>query len=173
MANFYPYLISSLPMLHFEEHLPFSFEKFLNKCQEFIPQEDLEILKSLQIDDLSEQKIDIIKKFSDFEILLRNELVRLRAVRKNIPLEKYLRTVGQFSDTTIHHLGLTAVRHHSAIEAEKILDQARWNFLDTLLFGHYFDLETLIVYGLKLLILERWDRINKIDKEMVLEKYIT
>ena len=172
MANFYPYLISSLPMLHFEGHIPFSFEKFLNICQEFISEKDMEVLRKLQTDDLFKQKIDIIKKFSDFEILLRNELVRLRAARKNILSEKYLRTIDQFSDATIHHLGLAAVRHHSAVDAEKILDQARWGFLDTLLFGHYFDLEALIVYGLKLLILERWGKINTINKEMVLGKYL-
>ncbi|MEW6170394.1 MAG: DUF2764 family protein [Candidatus Omnitrophota bacterium] len=172
MANFYPYLVSSLPLLHFEGHTPFSFKDFLNKCQEFIPEEDMKVLNKLQTEDFFEQKIDIIKRFSNFQILLRNELVRLRAVRKNISPEKYLRITDQLSDTTIHHIGLASVRAHAPLEAEKILDQAKWNFLDTLLFGHYFDLEVLIVYGLKLLILERWKKINEINKEIALEKYI-
>ena len=41
------------------------------------------------------------------------------------------------------------------LEAEKLLDRTSWQFLDELEQGHYYDLEFLMVYGLKLKILER------------------
>ena len=63
---------------------------------------------------------------------------------------------------------MTAYRNTSILEAEKILDQARWNFLEALSFGHYFDFDYLLVYGLKLAILARWDKIQKADKEQLL-----
>jgi hypothetical protein len=64
---------------------------------------------------------------------------------------------------------MAAYRSASILEAEKILDQARWNFLDALSFGHYFDFDYLLVYGLKLKILERWEKIQKADKEILLQ----
>lgn len=48
---------------------------------------------------------------------------------------------------------------------EKILDEARWQVLDDLGFGHYFDMDSLILYAYKLKILERWEKIYTQDKE--------
>ena len=50
-----------------------------------------------------------------------------------------------------------------------MLDQARWAKLDELSFGHYFDLEALIIYAYKLRLLERWEKIRTADKERLLE----
>jgi hypothetical protein len=47
----------------------------------------------------------------------------------------------------------------SLIESEKFLDAARWQRLEELSQGHYFDLGALIVYALKLNILWRWEKI--------------
>ena len=159
-------------MLHFGGKLPFSFETFLNKCNELIPQKDLEVLKSLRSEGLSSQKSQTIQKFLEFETLLRNELVRLRAVRKKVAPEKYLRPDG-YAGISIYHIAVAAQRNPSPLEAEKILDHARWDFLDELSFGHYFDLDSLIIYALKLLILERWEKINNADKQALLEDLIT
>ena len=35
--------------------------------------------------------------------------------------------------------------------------------------GHYFDIDFLITYALKLLILERWENMRALDKERALE----
>jgi len=60
---------------------------------------------------------------------------------------------------------MVAYKTPSILEAEKTLDQARWEFLDSLSIGHYFDFNYLLSYLLKLKILERWDRIQRADKE--------
>jgi len=172
MANFYVYLLSSLPMLHLEASPPFSFETFLKKCDEFIPPKDLKILKSLRQEELPQQKSQLLTKLWSFEILLRNELVNLRAARRKVPPEKYLRPDG-YAGTSIYHIAVAAQRNPSPLEAERILDRARWSFLDELSFGHYFDLEALAIYGLKLLILERWRMINSANKQATLENLIT
>ncbi|MDD5155191.1 MAG: DUF2764 family protein [Candidatus Omnitrophica bacterium] len=172
MSDFYVYLISSLPMLHFEGKPPFSFEAFLSKCSQFIPQKDLEVLKGLRSEGVPQQKSRIIRKVSGFETLLRNELVNLRAARKKIPAEKYLRPDG-YAGSSIYHIAVAAQRNPSPLEAEKILDQAKWSFLDELAFGHYFDPDSLVIYALKLLILERWEKIHNANKQVLLEKLIT
>ncbi|MBL7170724.1 MAG: DUF2764 family protein [Candidatus Omnitrophica bacterium] len=165
MTAYYTYLISSLPMLHFGTKPPFPFDKFCQLCEGLIP----------------DKNIDILKKASwlAFDRALRNELVKIRAAHKKLDPLKYLReknlgqsTRGQspFFSPNITNIALHAYRTPSILEAEKFLDQARWRFLDELAIGHYFDIDYLIVYANKLLILERWERINTLDRVKALEK---
>lgn len=159
-------------MLHFQGKPPFSFEKFLNKCQDLIPQKDMELISGLHLTEMAQQKNETIKRLAGFEILLRNELVKLRAVRKKVPPEKYLRPDG-YAGASVYHVAVAAQRNPSSLEAERMLDRARWDFLDELSTDHYFDLDLLVIYGLKLLILERWEKIDKADKQSLLDNLIT
>lgn len=170
MAYFYTYLISSLPALHFGVRAPFSFEKLLVYCREFIPEAGLEILKRVSIagDYTGASAHPALKKWEDFDTTLRNELVKVRASRKHISPARYLRRE-EFAEPNITHLAMSAHRNPSILEAEKLLDEQRWRALDEFSLGHYFDLDFLIIYALKLLILERWGRINTQDKAVILE----
>jgi len=170
MPAYYIYLISSLPMLNFSARAPISLEEFLIKCKNLIPEKEFEILRGVCRQDsyfLAVQGRNSLKQWAGFEIALRNELARARAVRKKIDPLKFLR----FPDSPqaeISHLAMAAYRSISILEGEKILDQARWNFLEALSFGHYFDFDCLLIYGLKLKILQRWDKIQNADKEQLL-----
>jgi hypothetical protein len=170
MPAYYTYLISSLPMLNFSAKMPFNLEDFFTKCKYLIPEKEFEILRNVcrQGGYSSEiQNKGSLKQWEDFEITLRNELVRARAGRKKIDPAKFLR-LPDSPQAEISHLALSAYRSTSILEAEKILDQARWNFLEALNFGHYFDFDYLLIYGLKLKLLERWDKIQNADKERLL-----
>lgn len=168
MPNYYVYLISSLPMLNFGARPPFSFEGFLARCEELIPQKDLKALKAIPSAAPAQLKAAVLKKIQGFDTILRNELVRIRAAHKKIDPVKYLRPDG-FSGPSIYHIALAAHRNPSPLEGERLLDRERWNFLDELSVGHYFDADFLIIYASKLLILERWERINNSDKTGLLE----
>ncbi len=153
-------------MLHFGTKPPFPFNKFCQLCEGLIPDKDIDILK----------KASTPGEYN-FDSALKNELVKIRAAHKKLDPLKYLRknlgqsTKGQspfFPDIT--HIALHAYRTPSILEAEKFLDQARWRFLDDLAIGHYFDIDSLTVYANKLLILERWERINTIDRVKALGK---
>ena len=175
MPAYYTYLISSLPMLNFSAKPPFSLEDFFTKCKNLIPEKEFEILCSVCGPDsysLDIQSIDSLKQWVNFEIALRNELVRARAGRKKTDPLKFLR-LPDSPQAEISHVAMIAYRNTSILEAEKILDQARWNFLEALSFGHYFDFDYLLVYGLKLKILERWDKIQKADKEHLLNAAVS
>lgn len=171
MSGYYPYLISSLPMLHFGMRPPFSSEKFLALCQQFILKADIEVIKKATLSGkyITQEIHPTLKKWQDFDTGLRNELVKIRSLHKHIDPQKYLRPDG-CAETYITHIAMSAHRTPDILEAEKFLDQERWYFLDTLSFGHYFDLGFLLIYVLKLFILERWDKINTADKEAVLEE---
>jgi hypothetical protein len=167
MPKFYTYLISSLPVLTFGMKPPFSFERFLGTCRPFISEEDFLLLSNLPvtIDDYGKSlSHPTIKKWLDFDTTLRNELVKIRAHRKKIDAATYLRGKNPV-DVAISHTALSSSKSTSILEAEKILDEARWQVLDDLSFGHYFDMDSLIIYAYKLKILERWDKIYTQDKE--------
>lgn len=174
MPAYYTYLISSLPMLNFSAKPPFSLEDFFTKCKNLIPEKDLEILRSVGEQDahsLAIQNIDSLKQWAHFEIALRNELARARAARKKADPLKFLR-LPDSPQAQISHVAMAAYRSISILEGEKILDQARWNFLEALSLGRYFDFDYLLVYGLKLKILERWDKIQIADKEYLLNAVV-
>lgn len=173
MAAYYPYLISTLPMLHFGMKPPFSSEKFLEICRQFIPAADTAAIKKAAVSGeyITAAIHPTLKKWQDFDTRLRNELVKIRCLHKHIASEKYLRAEG-YVPAYIIHLAATVHRTPDILEAEKLLDQGRWYFLDALSFGHYFDLDFLLIYALKLFILERWDRIITADKEVVLEEVL-
>lgn len=171
MSTFYVYLISSLPMLHFGMRPPFSWEDFLGQCQRLIPENDYALLKNLpgpgQYADYSGTQ-ETIRHWVDFDTALRNELVKLRSGRKHIEAVKYLRA-NDYSNSALVQAAMSAQRNPAPQEAERILDRQRWDFLEGASFGHYFDLDFLIVYAYELKILWRWEEFLRADKEVLLE----
>ncbi|MCU0650757.1 MAG: DUF2764 domain-containing protein [Candidatus Omnitrophica bacterium] len=174
MASAYPYLMSSLPMLSFGAKPPFEFNDFLENCRDLIPDEDFKLLSLCADKDLLENAVSqsTLKQWIAFETGLRNELVKIRASRRKIDPEKYLRPDGS-GDTALYHIAMNSHRMPSILESEKSLDAARWHRLEELSFGHYFDPDALIVYGLKLLILWRWENASRIDKPQMLDKVLS
>lgn len=183
MPGYYTYLISSLPMLHFGMEPPLSFERFLQLCDGLIADSDIDILKATSVvgecgyeespatfPPKADQPL-AEKKWRAFDITLRNELVKIRAARKRLDPLKYIRG-GEYAEPAIAHIALHAYRAPSILEAEKILDQVRWRFLEGLSAGHYFDIDALIIYASKLLILERWDRIDTADRPRMVENVV-
>lgn len=159
-------------MLLFGAKPPFSFEKFLQKCEGLIPESAIALLRQIQNLGIGKYKgeADVtLRKMHSFEIALRNELVKIRASRKRTDSVKYMRQDGE-GNLQLSHIALSAHRNTSPLEAEKFLDSERWRMLDESATGHYFDLDLLIIYAQKLLILERWERINTANKAQLLEE---
>lgn len=174
MFNYY-YLIASLPALYFGMKPPFGFEELLRKCEGVIPDKDIGAIKkaTLIIDrDEPAEKNTVLNEWKRFDSDLRNELVKIRAQRKHIDPAKYLRNE-RYVSVDIFLLLSSITRNPSIVESERLLDQIKWNFLDELALGHYFDLCALAVYALKLLLLEKWENINTADKAGLLEQALT
>ena len=159
-------------MLHFGMKPPFSSVRFLKLCAGLISGRDIYILENLPMQDGDfnpSPHNPIIKGWLVFDTALRNELVKIRAQHKHIDPLKYLRQ-GLGADFLLGHIALAAHRNPSLVEGERSLDQARWEALNELEIGHYFDAAFLLVYGYKLKLLERWERINSADKTKLLEE---
>jgi len=161
-------------MLHFGIKPPISFERFLQICRELIPEEDFQILKmtSQEAGFIYTGDQPTLKKWYDFDKALRNELVKIRASRKHLDSLKFLRAEG-YAEPYITHLAMNAQRNPSVLEAERALDQTRWQVLEELCAGHFFDLDFLIIYAYKLLLLERWEKIRTADKSYLLEEALS
>lgn len=141
-------------------------------CEGLILEQDIYILKNLPMQDGDfnpSARNPVIQRWLAFDTSLRNELVKIRVQHKHIDPLKYLRPDAHI-DFRLSHIALAAHRNPSLVEGERSLDQARWEALDELQRGHYFDTVFLFVYGYKLKLLERWGRISTADKAHLLEK---
>jgi len=173
MPGYYTYLVASLPSLVFGSKAPMSPEELLSACKGLVPEADLALLKQVNLLDSCELRSfnnPALRSWADFDTALRNELVVLRAGRKKTDPSRFLRQDGSL-DSYIRHAAMAAYRSTSILEAERMLDAARWYALDDASLGHYFDIDTLLVYLLKLKIMERWDNIEKADKEAALKAF--
>jgi hypothetical protein len=175
MSCLYPYLISSLPQLQFGMRPPFSLGQFLERCQELIPGKDFTLLKNLPaVEEYAQKKFahPLVEEWVSFDAALRNALARVRASRRHIDPGPYLRSDG-YSAPSLELLAASSQRNPSLVEAEKELDKARWNKLEELSFGHYFDLGSLIIYAYQLKILERWEKFRSAEPAVLLEETLS
>jgi len=174
MPNFYIYFVSTLPALSFGAKPPLTMDKFLESAKGLIPDKDRSLLQDLRDKGIFSYSgnIPILRKWQDFNVALNNELVKIRAARKHIDAEKFLHTEGRLG-YDVSHLVSAAHRKASPAEGEKALDEERWGLLDELCIGHYFDLEFLVVYMFKLMILERWNKIATADKKAIMDEVLT
>lgn len=161
----YFYLVSTLPLLSFEQdHTPSSIE-FLELCRSQIEPEDLALLERARLaPDGAPIPVDLefetlldgqqtVRAWLNWESRLRDELVRLRAPKLETDASRFLSEAGYA--TGVYETAREAVSAASPLEAEELLDRARWRYLDELESGHFFDIAKLIIYYLKVQILER------------------
>lgn len=160
-------------MLQFGMNPPFSFEKFLQMCRDNISAKDFGIIKTASLDGAYTSKDTkapaALKRWRCFDTALRNELVRIRSARRHVEPDKHLRRDAGV-DAPIAHIAMNVYRTPSVLDAERMLDEQKWRKLEELALGHYFDMDFLVVYAYKLLILERWEGIHTADSQHLLEE---
>lgn len=170
------YFISSLPSLSFDVENPMSLEEFKNKCQNNLSEEEMKIVYSanLNIENILNPN-PIIKKWINFELGLRNELVKFRATRLKREAKDIILDEHNYNQTV--KLGLSDVVKNAMAQnpfnMEITLLYYRWEFLNELEEGRYFGLTNLIIYYLKLQILNRKKIISRKEdgKKKYLENY--
>ena len=94
-----------------------------------------------------------IDLWRQWESSLRNQLVGLRAKSKGVEAEPYQVEAPLIAAT--EQIAREAFDQESPLQAEDILNRARWSYLDELEVVHYFDIEKILVYSLRLQILQR------------------
>ena len=154
--------------------MPISYEYFLSCCRQQLSTKDLETIKRTNIapTEDSEDDCPTLRQWKKFDITLRNELSRYRASKKSKDAAVYIRGEG-YLDPFLATEAHWAINEASPLEAERFLDRFRWEKIEELEREHYFDIDYLIAYALKLQLLERWQRIDSEGGMRVLQDLVS
>lgn len=155
MAEYY--LMSQLPSLDgIEENapLPITEERFSELCRRFLGKK-----VQAQIDELTlapkreyeKSSSSLVEAWNEGERRLRIALGKIRAEKK----EKNFDAGNTYLSAELLQLARTAVEAESPLEAEKLLNGYRLNFLETLRPMDTFSENYVLYYGLKLKLLLR------------------
>ena len=164
MSQYY-YLGASLPLLLPQGDEDLCFADFLEDCRCHLSPREWRILKACRlnpaVDDLDLHPL--LTRWIRWETSLRNEIVLLRAHNLGLEQERWVRENN--GPAGLFDIAREAVQQDNPLAAEKILDDARWSFLEELGVGHFFDFEALLVYSLKLQLRARQRLITREEGE--------
>ena len=146
MASYY-YLAASLPDLTTDGEMPISYEEFLTCCQGNVSESKFQLLKDLT---LSSTQGPLVKEWAVFYGNLTRELNSQRSMRlgKSYP-------AAYDKDPASQAVVSAALSAKNPLEAEKILLDYEFDYLDTLTGLHVFDDYVIFGYAIKLKLLER------------------
>lgn len=156
MSKYY-YLVASLPYLRFDAaEIPIEKKIFLDECKKWLSPPELDMLNSATIGygEVKGQETGIVKNWKTFNAGLIESLAKERsggAQNNNAYMQADL-----VKDVFVQGTPLLM---------EKRTEQIRWQYLDDNEKYYFFDLNTLIIYYLKLQILERLARFDKDEGE--------
>ncbi len=158
----YYYLAAALPLLRFTERPSLSKEDFISQAVKWLTPRDFLILSRIDVNNVFRYPEDpsLLVIYKEFEYSLRRELALYRAALRRGQEYKHrgdLREIIQQLD--------------NPLQIERALLLLRWDFLEEQEFGHFFDLDFLIVYYLKLQILQRLFSFDKEKGNQRFESY--
>jgi len=148
-------------------------------------------LQSLYFEYALTSKNSYLKEWFTFELNIKNILTAFNGVQFNYPLEKHLIQVEQ--NNANYSLLLNKRLKHELFEEdlpfadqifriaesvtnpkekEKAIDKILWTYLDEQTFFHYFTIEKILSYIVKLSIIERWMKLDAETGKALLNKLI-
>lgn len=171
MSQYY-FLVASLPVLSYEEKDASEPSAFIELLQDHLAPADLATVSAASIDaplDPVTTGQPTLDRWRSFERGVRNALVRLRAPGRSTEATTHLRLDAAGDDhadaVEIGDAARESFGQESPLSGEDQLSRARWAHLDELEVGHFFDLDRVIIYYLKLQILARRRLFNRSDGE--------
>jgi len=159
MLNKYYYLVSSLPYLKLGQENFINKEAFLLECKKWLSVKDIKVLSKVSLEDFSVMSGDtpVLQEWKEFDFALRTELASARNSIKRNRNEKPGPMVKSVLEEATPFL------------MEQVLARIRWERLDSMEAGNFFDLNFLMLYFLKLQIIERLKLFDKGRGEKVFQ----
>ena len=141
----YPYLAALLPTLAFGAETFPTPAKFLSEAEKWLTEKEYAILSSVAFDDwrTAEHPLELVADYCRFERLLRQDVAAFVESRR------------QGHDHKTRVFPTSILKDSTPLEAERRLLRLRWDFVASRLETHFGDLPALVVYHLKLQILQR------------------
>ena len=155
----YYYLATSLPLLQFGQKPFIARDGFIAEAKKWLSENDFRVLSNIDINNFIKNRQDtpLLRTWKEFEFSIREELAGFRAAKRKNAEYKIRRDLAEI-----------VLQENNPLEAEKQLLLLRWNFLEQQEIGHYFDLDFLAIYCLKLQLLER---LFSFDKQKGKERF--
>ena len=150
MASYY-YLVATLPLLRYDGQCPFDSASFLEQCKSQVSAHDYQTIVSALSGRNSSHPF--LKKWQQFTSMVKKELNDQRSKKLGLSASKY-RNDGE-KEVRIGEAVRQALLNENALEAELSLLSLKWKYLDEIAALHYFDVEALLSYAVKLQLLER------------------
>ena len=158
MAKYY-YLISSLPMIKVGEPLPFSYEEFLAICKSEMSSSDYKELEKATFTSDDSAKSSLMKMWQQYldkvGLILKDE----RA--KNLKWNDAKILTEMSSDPVLKDRIHRAVTVMNPLEGEKEILNIYFDFLTSNSSLDPFSIENLMIYALKIQIIERMNAFSK------------
>jgi hypothetical protein len=155
----YYYLIASLPLLKFMEPPSITREVFLAQVEKWLSVEDFILLNEADINNFLHHPKDtlLLRRWKDFEYSTRAQLAFYRRAKRQNAEYRIRKDLGSIIQES-----------SNPFQTEIKLSRLKWDFLEEQEIEHFFDLDFLIIYYLKLQILER---LFSFDKQKGKEKF--
>ncbi len=144
-------------------------------------------LAALFYDYMEEIDNAFLKQWFAFYQNLNNLTTALLSRKHDVPYENQIIGSGAFADAIrkshARDFGLSAeveymedllniLKIDDVQEREKAIDKIKWHFLDESTFFHYFTVEKVLAFAIKLRIVERWLSIDKEHGEVLFKELI-
>lgn len=152
--SLYYYTVATLPYLTFDSEKSMETKEFLDFCECQLSENDFKLLQSAAFDQLlyREYKNRVLITISQWEKALRNELVLLRSQKlETEPVD----TVPAEDILEVKESAREAFNQSSPFQGELFLMRSRWDLYEKLEIDYFFEVEKLLLYYLKLQVLER------------------
>lgn len=147
------YLIASLPALTLETAPALTPETFAELCREQLAADDAEVAAALLAGRDSDHPY--AQAWRNSETLLRNAVVRLRALRRRVDAAPYQRPADG-CDLRLEHAVEAAFQAPDPLQREQQLDAIRWRMAEELQGFDPMAVRTVLAYAIKLRIASLW-----------------
>ena len=154
----YYYFVTTLPMLFFGREAGITNEQFLDEAKKWLSAKDYDLLAQLDMGAMTSEVRGnkVVQAYSSFEAELKHDIANWRkAVQRNL-------------DYKPETVPVSLLKEGNPLEVEMKLLQLKWDLIDQMEREHDFDLGFVVLYYLKLQILQRY---LTFDKELGLEKF--
>jgi hypothetical protein len=158
LKNYY-YTLAALKTFRLGEKIPVSEEYFLQFAEDTIDAKDYQILLKCRWGLTEPTGFSFVDQILSWERDLRLELAKARIMKLPFELSPDLKaSAGSYS---LLEQVRAVMALDSPLDAERYLDQMRWSYLEEKGARHYFDLEALVVYYLKLQLALRQEKFQE------------
>ncbi len=152
MSRAYYYFAATLPMASLQGPMPVSLEEFRRDAERLLSAEDSADLGRVIDGDLAGAGHPFVRRWGQWMRELRHEIVAASPSRAE---KAPAGAIQRGFDPAVMETVAQASRQENLLEAEKMILRLMWDHAEEMTRGHFFDLEYIFGYALRLKMIER------------------